>query len=105
MEFSFTGVSRVTMEHHKGMPTSQHVATDFFLEVSENLDKNIYLQNGLPTKDGLKPLTQTFIQGLVGCIHFGHNNGWWDSAEHIRYIIDEIQRGFIQVAQTKESNF
>jgi hypothetical protein len=88
------------------VPTSSHVATDFFLEVSRNLDKSKYLdKNDLPTKDGLKPLSQAFIQGLVGCIHMGHNKDWWDSADHLRYIINELQRGFIEVAETKESTF
>lgn len=97
-EFSFTGTSKVTMRHEKGMTTSAHVATDFRLDISSNLSRSQYLTtDDLPTKDGIKPLTQTFIQGLIGSIHFAHEKGWWDSAEHLRYIIEELQRGFIEV--------
>lgn len=98
-EFSFTGISKVTLSHEKGASTSRHVATDFRLDVSSNLDKSIYLdKEELPTKAGIKPLTQAFIQGLVGNIHWAHQNGYWDSADHLRYIINELQRGFVEVA-------
>lgn len=103
---SFTGISRITLAHEKGMTTSQHVATDFFLEVSDNQDKTMFLdKEDLPTKEGIKPLTQCFLQGLVGNIHHAHQNRWWDSAEHIRYIISELERGFVQVAKTQKSTF
>lgn len=87
------------MSHEKGAPTSKHVATDFRLDISNNLDKEIYLdEEELPTKAGIKPLTQAFVQGLVGNIHMAHQKGYWDSAAHFRYIIDELQRGFVEVA-------
>lgn len=87
------------MAHEKGAPTSRHIATDFRLDISKNLDSGVYLDaEQLPTKAGIKPLTQAFIQGLVGNIHMAHERGYWDSAAHLRYIIDELQRGFIEVA-------
>ncbi len=105
-EASFTGVSRVTLAHEKGMTTSRHVATDFFLEVSDNQDKTMFLdKEEMPTKIGTKPLTQCFIQGLVGNIHHAHQKGFWDSAEHIRYIISELERGFAQVATIEKTTF
>ena len=104
-EFSFTGISQVTMSHEKGAPTSRHVATDFRLDVSKNLDKGIYLdKEDLPTKAGIKPLTQAFIQGLVGNIHMAHEKGYWDSAGHLRYVMDELQRGFAEVAKVGSGN-
>lgn len=104
-EASFTGISRITLAHETGMKTSKHVATDFFLEVSDNQDKSMFLKDDLPTKGGIKPLTQCFLQGLVGNIHHAHQNGWWDSAEHIRYIISELERGFVQVTNTHVGKF
>ena len=104
-EFSFTGVSRVTLSHEKGTQKSTHVSTDMYLELSPNLERDKYLKDDLPTKDGIKPLTQCFVQGLVANIHKAHQEGWWDSAEHIRYIIDELQRGFVQVAKVSDGNF
>lgn len=88
------------MAHEKGASTSRLVATDFRLDISENLDRRVYLdKEDLPTKAAIKPLTQAFIQGLVGNIHAAHEKGYWDSADHLRYIINELQRGFIEVAK------
>ncbi len=106
MEFEFTGKCVVTMEHKKGETTSSHVSTDFNLDVSKNLNRSQYLDKGdLPTKDGIKPLTQCFIQGLVGNIHMAHQKGFWNDAEHLRYIISELEKGFVAIANVSESNF
>jgi len=103
MHASFTGISKVTLEPNPDGRSSRHVETDFRLEVSKNQDKSIFLDfKGRPKKEGIKPLTQTFIQGLVGNIHFAHEKGYWDSAAHLRYIIDELTRGFATVAKTSE---
>lgn len=94
--FYFVGTCKLTMLHEKGAPKSGHVATDVRLDISDNLDKRTYFdKNDLPTKEGTKPLTQCFVQGLVANIHKAHQEGWWDSAAHLRYIMDELQRGFV----------
>lgn len=59
-------------------------------------------RRGLPTKAGSHALTNAFVQGLVGNIHHAHQKGFKDSAEHLRYIIAELERGFINVATTQE---
>jgi hypothetical protein len=101
-EFYFKATCKLTMSNEVGVPTSKHVATDFRLDVSPNLQQDVYLQNDLPTKEAIKPMTQCFIQGLVGNIHFAHEKGWWDSAEHLRYIIKELERGFVEVAKVSD---
>ncbi len=106
MEFQIEGLCVVTLEHKVGEKTSSHVATDFNLDVSNNLDKSQYLDSeGVPTASGTKALTQCFVQGLIGNIHQAHQKEYWDSAEHLRYIISELERGFVQVADTYNSNF
>jgi hypothetical protein len=106
MEFTIEGRCVVTLEHKEGQNTSSHVATDFNLDVSKNLNRKQYLdKEDLPTKDGTKALTQCFVQGLVGNIHQAHQKGYWDSAEHLRYIIAELERGFATVANAYTSNF
>jgi len=103
MTASFTGISKVTLEPNPDGKSSRHIATDFRLEVSKNQEKKIFLDfNDRPKKEGIKPLTIAFIHGLVGNIHLAHEKGWWDSAEHLRYIIDELTRGFASVAKTSE---
>lgn len=102
--FSFTAISQVAMEHETGTPLSKHVETNIRLEVSENLDKSRYVtKTGLPTKEGVKPLTAALIQGLIANIHAAHQIGHWDSAQHLRYIIEELEKGFVAVAEITES--
>lgn len=106
MEFRIEGHVAITMEHKPGETKSKLVATDFYLSVSDNLDKKQYLdKEKLPTANGSHSLTAAFIQGLVGNIHLAHDKGFRDSAEHLRYIIAELERGFVQVATLTKGNF
>lgn len=103
MRYSITGIVKVTADYSHGDTKSTHVATDFKLEVSKHLEQSKYNdRRGLPTKEGAHALTNAFVQGLVGCIHHAHEKGYKDSAEHLRYIISELERGFINVATTSE---
>lgn len=106
MIFSLTARCVLTMKHQKGQLKSSHVSTDFNIDVSANLDRKEYLtSDGLPTKMGSQTLTQCFVQGLVANMHMAHQEGFRDSAEHLRYIITELERGFATVADTYKSTF
>lgn len=106
MEFSFGAKVVLTLEHKNGMSTSTHVATDFNLEVIGELDKKQYLdKEDLPTSAGANVLSSVLVQGLVGNIHMAHEKGFRDSAEHLRWIISELERGFTSVAIIEPSNF
>jgi hypothetical protein len=106
MEFNFEAKVVLTLEYKKGASTSTHVATSFNLIVPPPLDKSVYLDaHDLPTKEGSNALTNTLVQGLVGNIHLAHDNGYRDSAEHLRYIIAELEKGFAAVAHTKTGKF
>lgn len=102
--FSFTGTCKLTLSYEKGATTSQHETTDIRLDVSDNQKNgNLIGIDDLPTKEGVKPLTQCFIQGLVANIHASHEKGYWNDAEHLRYIITELQRGFVEISNISES--
>jgi len=106
MKFEFEGKCVLQLEHKPGMQKSKHIQTKFNLDVSSNLDKSQYLTSDeLPTADGSKVLSNVFVQGLIGNIHHAHQKGYRDSAEHLRYIISELERGFVQLAETGESTF
>lgn len=106
MEFSFEARVVLTLEHEKGSTASKHVATDFNLYLGGPLDKKQYLDNqDLPTEVGSKALSNVLIQGLVGNIHMAHEKGFRDSAEHLRWIISELERGFVSVGKVKSSKF
>lgn len=106
MEFTLEAKVVLTLEHKKGMRFSNLVATDFNLEVSDNLERSQYLdKENLPTELGSKGLSNVLIQGLVGNIHFAHEKGFQDSATHIRWIISELERGVASTANIKKSTF
>jgi hypothetical protein len=106
MIFDFEGKCVLQMEHNQGMKTSKHVQTKINLDVSRNLDRKKYLdEDDLPTAMGVKALTNVFIQGLVGNIHHAREKGYWNDSEHIRYIIAELERGFVENAITGTSTF
>jgi hypothetical protein len=105
MKFQFTATSRITMVHTKGEATSQHESTEILLSVSNNLDPRKYLDRGVPRKEGVKPLTIALTHGLIANIHAAHERGFWDSAEHLRFIINELETGFSRVADVTEDDY
>lgn len=103
MRYTVTGIVKVTAEHNPGMTSSRHIATDFRLEVSKHLKQDEYNdKRGLPTKAGCHALTNAFVHGLIGNIHAAHQKGFRDSAEHLRYIIKQLEDGFASVATASE---
>lgn len=106
MILKFESKCVLEVEHTEGMKTTKHLATKFNLEVSDNLDKSQYIDaDGVPTAAGAKVLTNNFVQGLIGNIHQAHDKGYWDSAEHLRYVIAELERGFVAVANSNTDTF
>lgn len=102
MEYEMTGIVTLTLDHKKGSATSSHVSTNFRLEVDDQLNQSQYIDDGdLPTQEGSKVLTNILVQGLVGNIHMAHQKGFKDSAEHLRLIISELERGFAAVGIIK----
>lgn len=103
MQYSLTAIVKIRLGHVPGSTNSQHEGTDLRLEVSKNLDQQQYNdKRGLPTAKGSQALTLALVQGLVGNIHAAHQKGYRDSAEHLRHIISELERGFIKVATAGE---
>jgi hypothetical protein len=106
MEFSFEVIAMLTLEHKKeDSNKSKHVATDLRLEVSPNLNRAEYLdEDDLPTKSGAAAMTVTLVQALVANIHHAHQKGFRDSADHLRYIMAELQKGFAETAIVQQGN-
>ena len=104
MKFYLIGFSRLTLEHKKGNETSSVDAIDINLETSHNMDKSkLFDKDKMPNETGTKMLTQTFVQGLIANIHAAHQKKYWDSAEHLRYIIAELEKGFATPANISQS--
>ncbi len=90
------GTSVIELAHEPGMGKPKLKETKIQLDLSANLDHSMYFdKNGLPNKDGSKILTNAFVHGLVANIHNAQRMGYWKDADHLRWIIDELQRGFV----------
>lgn len=104
MEFKIEGKSIITLQYKDGNKSSLKT-TDIFLNIPKELDEDMYFdKEGLPNNNGTKALSQCFIQGLIANIHHGHQKGIWDSAEHLRYIISELERGFVEIVDLSKVN-
>lgn len=96
--FYFTGISKIGVQYETGHKTSHLAETSIRLEISKNLNKEMYLQRDLPAKEGIMPLTQAFVQGIIANIKMAHKKGWWTEADHMKYVVDELSRAFVSVA-------
>lgn len=104
MEISFEATVVLNVKH-RGENHFDHVSTEFNLEVNNPILSSFYLEDGLPNAAGSKILTNVLVQGLIGNIHMAHGEGFMDSAEHLRFIISELERGFASLTEVKKSTF
>lgn len=71
-------------ETHTEMTTRPIQVLEGWLDEDGELDAN-----------GKKAHTHALVQSLISCIHSNHAGGHWDSADHYRYILKELERGFL----------
>lgn len=100
-QFHFAAISKITMEHSAGIPSSVLRSTDLRLEVSGNLDKSRYLDDqGLPKEISLMPISIALITGLIVNVRMGAEKGWWKEGEHMEFVFSELKRVFVAQAST-----
>lgn len=104
MEFYFTAISQIELEHKPGDKTSRHIATNIKIVPSDNLDREKYVLNNEPTLEGSRVLTEALTQGLIANIHASHQLGYVDSAQHLRHIIEQLESGFVRIANISKGN-
>lgn len=101
MKISFDIECKLILDYIERKNRANHLMTELTLNISDNLDRTMYFdKDGYPTKEGAQCVTNVLVQGLLLNIHKLHNDGLRDSAEHLRWIISELERGFIQVTET-----
>lgn len=106
-QYTFTATSQLIVEHNEKTGKTRLIETNVSLEMSENLDPTEYIseENQTFTKEGCIALSNALIQGLLASINIAHQEGLIDSAQHLRKIISELERGFIEVVQIEKGNF
>lgn len=97
MEFHFKVTTILTLTHVPG-EKPKHKFTDLVMDPSDNLNRDGYFSGeDLPNKVGAQAITETLIEGLIANIHYTHQNGIRDSAEHLRDIIRKLEDGFVRI--------
>jgi len=94
MKYEFEVLAMLTVD-----PSAENhnLQAKFALKVSDNLDESKYIDEttGQPTENGVKAVTSTLVAALGGNIHYAHQLGMVDSAQHLRHIIAELEKLFI----------
>jgi len=89
-----SAISTVEFAMVNGEPTIHSASVS--MNIPPPLDENQYFgTDGNLNKFGVQAATVTLIQGLIANIHGAHQNGLRDSAEHLRYIISQLEQGFV----------
>jgi hypothetical protein len=99
MKVKMSGLVFMTLEMKpNGKPSLRECEAE--LHLSDKLDESAYRhEDGSLNRTGLQALTQCFIQGINANIQSAHQTGDWDSAEHLRWVIAQLEKSFIQPAQ------
>lgn len=99
MKLRYIAHTILDLDFHPGNKQSKHDGCSILLDVVPPLKAAAYMEpNGMLTCDGSKIMTNVLTQGLIANIHLAHQEGWRDSAEHLRYVIAELEKGFVAVA-------
>lgn len=99
MEISAT--STVKFEIQDGEPIVNTAQVS--MHIPPPLDANQYFgKDGTLNKFGVQAATITLVQGLIANIHGAHQNGIRDSAEHLRYIISQLEQGFVALVDVQQ---
>lgn len=86
--------AQITVDFNQGKMMLQE--TDLQLGVSDNINSNdLFDENDFPNKKGCELLTTALIAGLNGNIHMAHHCGYRDSAEHLRFVITQLEEMFV----------
>jgi len=94
-EFHFATISKITLTHEPGAPTSTLKSADLRLEVSGNLERSVYLDGrGIPRKEANKPMINSLVMGLITHMRFAAQKGWMTEAEVMQYATNAINKAF-----------
>jgi hypothetical protein len=106
MELTFEARVALNLDHNKNSQSTKHSSIQFNLGIDKKLERSKYIdENNLPNKDGSFVLSNILVHGLIGNIHMAHDKGYRDSAEHLRWIIGELEKGVATVAEVKVGTF
>lgn len=93
MEFSFKVTTLLKFRHEKELGGSVLEDTEIDLMPSPNITYSAYVtEEDLPTKEGVKVVTTSYVQGLLAITKLGTERYGMDFRGHVAYIMHEIIR-------------
>lgn len=96
MKFTYVVTTILEMVDIGSKERAKHSSTKTVFSVSKNIEAGEFFDDdGYPNKEGTRAITTTLLQGLIANIHSAHQFKYRDSAEHLRHIISELERGFV----------
>jgi hypothetical protein len=106
MRLRFTVKSVLEVEYNQAKGTMMHKGSFYNVDVDYPLDIRQYVdEDGLPNDAGCEMATSVLTQSLISNIHVAHQQGFRNDAEHLRFIISELERGFIENVNIGKSTF
>ncbi len=92
-KFDVTAYSKTAFEHTDGAPSAKAVHTTVFLHAEAPLDT--HNDDGTLNLNGMKLSSTVLAMGIATNIHAAHAAGIWDSAAHLRFVIDHLEKLFV----------
>lgn len=103
MEFSFTVITKLTLENDGISPVSKGVRLDLRFEVSNNLDMGRYLDNNrLPRKEAMLPIMHVLTSALAAHMRACAQKGWASEGEMMTKTINALQDVFMAQGDVSE---
>lgn len=90
---------KVTIEMDYGFAEGKFVAVHGTRQWIEGEGLHLRSEDGSPNKVGISMSTIAMVSGLAANIHFAHERKIWDSAEHLRHIIEELELQFVKIPE------
>jgi hypothetical protein len=94
--YSYETLIRMDLVFDTESLKSKYTGCNLYLNCDARNEQLWKGENGLPNTAGVKANTEALITGLANSIHYAHENGLWDSAEHLRYIIARLEKMFAE---------
>lgn len=96
--FQYQVTAQLQVEYDTETHELVHKGVGFNLEVSEEVNKDQFVdEKNLPNSlKGHEAVSHTLISALSANIYIAHQEGFMDSAEHLRKMIALLENQFIQ---------
>lgn len=103
MKFEFSAKAKIELESINISNVTKLNFCEFVLKIPKNVDENEYYNDSeMLNIYGAKMASLVFLNGIMANIHSSHQAGVFDSAEHFRWVISEMETLFVKIPTIKK---